>query len=383
MLEIQNLTKTFVAKHGTIGKSTKSESSANSAVRAIDDVSLHIREGEMFTLLGPSGCGKTTTLRSVAGLETPDTGRITLDGRTLFDRGSGKTTNIAANHRGLGMVFQSYAIWPHLTVFENAAFPLRVLPRSKRPDRKTIETTVMRVLTAMELDPYAGRNATKLSGGQQQRLALARALAIQPPLLLLDEPLSNLDAILRESLRSELKRLQRELGITSVYVTHDQTEALALSSRIAVMSKGRVEQVGTPREIYATPANRFVAEFIGTANFVTGNVQSVTESTLTLSTSFGVIEADVNNTNLFRPGDEATIAIRPESIDLIEGEPLTRSANSVAGKVVQRSYLGDAIDHIIDVGGHELKTRVPSRTSIPSGTTVTAVIDRAQISCFC
>src|SRR5689334_16046101 len=237
-------------------------------VKAAQDVSFTVEEGRLFTLLGPSGCGKTTTLRSIAGLERPRAGEISVSGRVVYS--SSKGIFVAPNRRGFGMVFQSYAIWPHMTVFENAAFPLEVGDR--KFTRKQIRENVMRVLTAVQLDELAGREATKLSGGQQQRLALARALVMEPALLLLDEPLSNLDAKLRDRMRFELKRLQRDLKITTVYVTHDQSEALALSHEIAVMNEGRIQQIGRPRDIYEHPANRFVADFVGTNNFFEGTV---------------------------------------------------------------------------------------------------------------
>src|SRR5256714_4092946 len=233
-------------------------------VRAAQDVSFTVEEGRLFTLLGPSGCGKTTTLRSIAGLERPRAGEISVNGRVVFSSSSG--VFVAPNRRGFGMVFQSYAIWPHMTVFENAAFPLEV--GNRKYTRKQVRENVMRVLTAVQLDELADREATRLSGGQQQRLALARALVMEPQLLLLDEPLSNLDAKLRERMRFELKRLQRELRITTVYVTHDQSEALALSHSIAVMNAGRIQQVGTPREFYERPGSQFVADFAGTTTLL-------------------------------------------------------------------------------------------------------------------
>jgi len=208
-------------------------------VNAVQDVSFDVPDGELFTLLGPSGCGKTTTLRSIAGLERPRSGSIALDGRVVYSSDAG--IFVAPNRRNFGMVFQSYAIWPHMNVFKNVAFPLEV--RKVRPSRKEIEQKVMRVLATVQLAELVDRDATKLSGGQQQRLALARALVMEPQLLLLDEPLSNLDAKLREAMRFELKRMQRDLGLTTIYVTHDQSEALALSHEIAVMSEGRIVQI--------------------------------------------------------------------------------------------------------------------------------------------
>jgi iron(III) transport system ATP-binding protein len=277
MLQIDNLVKSFEGdRQKRVRRSTANVGEDRSArVFAVNDVSFEVAEGELFTLLGPSGCGKTTTLRSIAGLEKPDAGRIAVGDRVLFQRrDGGKEVNVPANQRQLGMVFQSYAIWPHMTVFDNVAFPLQVVPRNRRLGKAEIGERVTRVLETMELRNYADRQATKLSGGQQQRLALARAIVIEPSLLLLDEPLSNLDAKLRESLRYELKRLQRELGITSVYVTHGQIEALALSSHIAVMRDGDIVQLGKPREVYENPSNKFVAEFIGTSNFIQGMVRS-------------------------------------------------------------------------------------------------------------
>ena len=237
-------------------------------VKAAQDVAFAVPEGKLFTLLGPSGCGKTTTLRSIAGLERPVAGEISVDGRVVYS--GKKNTFVPPNQRNFGMVFQSYAIWPHMNVFQNAAFPLQV--RAKRLEEKDIRDKVMRVLAAVGLADLAGRDATRLSGGQQQRLALARAIAMEPRLLLLDEPLSNLDAKLRERMRFELKRLQSEFKLTTVYVTHDQSEALALSHQIAVMSEGRIVQVGTPREIYERPRNKFVADFVGSSNFIDATV---------------------------------------------------------------------------------------------------------------
>src|SRR5258708_29657147 len=244
VLSVKSLYTEYASEHGTV-------------VKAAQNVSFEVPEGKLFTLLGPSGCGKTTTLRSIAGLERPVSGDIEVDGRVVYSSAQG--IFVAPNKRNFGMVFQSYAIWPHMNVFQNVAFPLEV----RKLPRKDIKDRVTRVLTAVQLDHLGDREATKLSGGQQQRLALARALVMDPQLLLLDEPLSNLDAKLRDAMRTELKRLQRELNLTTVYVTHDQTEALALSHEIAVMSEGRVMQVGTPRQIYEQPTDKFVAEFVG------------------------------------------------------------------------------------------------------------------------
>src|SRR5438270_1608131 len=256
-------------------------------VKAAQDVTFTVEEGRLFTLLGPSGCGKTTTLRSIAGLERPRAGEISVNDRVVFS--SSKGVFVSPNRRGFGMVFQSYAIWPHMTVFENAAFPLQV--GDKKYTRAQVREHVMRVLTAVQLDELADREATKLSGGQQQRLALARALVMEPQLLLLDEPLSNLDAKLRDRMRFELKRLQREFDLTSVYVTHDQSEALALSHEIAVMNEGRVVQIGRPRDIYENPSDRFVADFVGSTNFIGGTVTALGDGCCVVSSAMGEIKA--------------------------------------------------------------------------------------------
>ncbi|MGA9867106.1 MAG: ABC transporter ATP-binding protein, partial [Acetobacteraceae bacterium] len=235
---------------------------AHGGVRAVHSLSLAAQRGEVVTLLGPSGCGKTTTLRAIAGLETPEAGRIAIDGRAVFDAAAG--VDLPPERRGLSMVFQSYAIWPHMTVFENVAFGLR----ARRAPRGDIEAEVRRGLDQVGLGALADRGATRLSGGQQQRVALARAIAGNPGVILLDEPLSNLDAQLRLAMRAEFKELQRRLGLTAIYVTHDQEEALVLSDRILVMRDGRVEQAGTPAEIHDTPRTRFVADFVGVRNIL-------------------------------------------------------------------------------------------------------------------
>ena len=378
MLVIDHLVKSFPADKQSRRKRAAGEE-APSKVLAVNDVSFEVKEGELFTLLGPSGCGKTTTLRAVAGLDAPDSGRIAVGDRVLFEKdGTGRGTTVPANQRGLGMVFQSYAIWPHMTVFDNVAFPLQVRPRKTRPSNTEIRERVERVLHTMELAHFADRQATKLSGGQQQRLALARALVIEPPLLLLDEPLSNLDAKLRESLRYELKRLQRELGITSIYVTHDQIEALALSTKIAVMSSGQVVQLGKPREIYENPNNKFVAEFIGTSNFLAGKVSARSGDRFDVSTVGGPLslssQADVS------PGDEVVVSIRPEALTLDVERNLAGQPNVWQGRVQQRAFLGDAVDHIVVVGEQELRARGNPSVSIEPGTSVQVHLDPSKLS---
>ncbi|MFB7272670.1 ABC transporter ATP-binding protein [Streptomyces sp. NPDC056244] len=363
MLTVESLAKSY---ESSAGSARRRKSADSTRVFAVDGVDFDVRDGELFTLLGPSGCGKTTTLRSIAGLEHPTAGRVSLGDRVLFDAAKG--INLRANRRGFGMVFQSYAIWPHMSVFKNVSFPLDVMPRAKRPGRKQIEERVHQVLDVIELGAYASRPATKLSGGQQQRLALARALVTQPELMLLDEPLSNLDAKLRESMRFELKRLQRELNLTAIYVTHDQSEALVMSNRIAVMNEGRIEQIGKPREIYTKPATRFVAEFIGTSNFIEARVVSVTGEDVTVETTQGRLVAR-ECPRKPAAGDSVLLSIRPESID-VSTTPRGDVPNEWSGKVRTRAFLGDAIDHITGVGDLEIRSRSNPTVSIPPGTEV-------------
>jgi len=334
-------------------------------VRAAQDVTFTVEEGRLFTLLGPSGCGKTTTLRSIAGLERPRAGEITVNGRVVYSSSAG--VFVAPNRRGFGMVFQSYAIWPHMTVFQNAAFPLDV--GDKRYSRAQIRDNVMRVLTAVQLDDLADREATKLSGGQQQRLALARALVMEPALLLLDEPLSNLDAKLREKMRFELKRLQRELKITTVYVTHDQSEALALSHQIAVMNEGRILQIGRPRDIYEHPSSQFVADFVGNTNFIDGTVlrqESAPDGCCVVRTDIGDVR--VNAAQPLRPDERVALSVRPEDVELTEARP--DGDNVWEGRVEQKIFLGEAIDFRVIVGARALLSRQHPTLRTPVGGTI-------------
>ena len=330
---------------------------------AVDGVDFDIERGDMFTILGPSGCGKTTTLRCIAGLEKPNRGSVTVDGRTLVSVEDG--INVPPNERGMGMVFQSYAIWPHMSVFENVAFPLTARPRSKRPGKRAIRQRVERALEMVRLDNFVKREATELSGGEQQRLALARALITEPSVLLLDEPLSNLDAKLREEMRFELKQLQHELGITTIYVTHDQVEALGMSTRVVVMNKGRVEQVGTPREIYDEPRSPFVAGFIGATNFVDGVIEADLGGAYQVKTAAGNLRAVT--TLSFAVADQALVAIRPEHIELVN--PAEADPDWV-GVVEVQAFLGDAVDHMVQVGPLEMKVRSHTRRSVAPGSRV-------------
>ncbi len=356
MLVIEDLNKVFPAT-----KNAKQRGTA--AVTAVNGVSLDIAEGEFFTLLGPSGCGKTTTLRSVAGLEIPTSGRISVGDRVLYD--SAKRINVRVDSRGLGMVFQSYAIWPHMNVYKNVAYPLTVLPRSKRLKKAQVYERVERVLSVVHLDHLMNRPATDLSGGQQQRLALARALVMEPPLLLLDEPLSNLDAKLREQMRFELKRLQHDLNITAVYVTHDQVEALTMSSRIAVMNNGSVEQLGKPRDIYNAPASRFVADFIGTSNFIDAVVKGKSgEGMYVVSAAQGDVVASSNTD--FTPGTKVVVSIRPEQIIVVD-DPGASTHGAWKAEVTARGFMGDVVEHELRVGDLTLRMRCNPELSIPPG----------------
>ena len=341
MLTVSGLCTDYPGEHGK-------------AVRAADEVSFEVPKGRLFTLLGPSGCGKTTTLRSIAGLERPRLGEIAIGGELVYS--SRHKVFVPPNRRGLGMVFQSYAIWPHMTVFENAAFPLRV--SRKRISGKGISQKVSRVLEVVDLGQLADREATRLSGGQQQRLALARALVMEPRVLLLDEPLSNLDAKLRQKMRFELKRLQQELGITTVYVTHDQSEALALSHEIAVMNEGRIVQLGTPREIYDAPRNRFVADFVGTTNFLEGEIAASAgdQGRYTVRTPVGEFSAQASG--VLRAGDPIVLSVRPEDIQLYDARPDANGGSNVCEGVIEaRVFLGECVDLGIRLGGRTLFAR--------------------------
>ena len=341
------------------------------AVKAVQNVSFEVPEGKMFTLLGPSGCGKTTTLRSIAGLERPTSGEISVDDRVVY--ASATQTFVAPNRRNFGMVFQSYAIWPHMNVFQNAAFPLEV--GSARLSRKQIEEMVMRVLSAVALENLAGRDATKLSGGQQQRLALARAIVMEPRLLLLDEPLSNLDAKLRERMRFELKRLQSEFGLTAVYVTHDQSEALALSHEIAVMNEGRIVQIGSPRDIYERPHDRFVADFIGSANFLDATVVSSDPLTGRCRVGTAIGELDVQAVDKLVKNDKVVISVRPEDVELREQLPTDSDGdNACRGTVHAKVFLGEHIDFQVSVGAAMLFARVHPSLRTPVGADIHVVM---------
>ena len=313
----------------------------------LQDLSLAIEEKEFVTLLGPSGCGKTTTLRLLAGFLVPDGGEIRVAGQLL----SSPRTTIPPERRRMGMVFQNYAIWPHMSVFDNVAFGLKLA----RLGRATIGERVARVLAAVGLEGLEGRHPAQLSGGQQQRVALARSLVVEPSILLLDEPLSNLDAKLRERMRGELKSLQRRTGITFVYVTHDQAEAMALSDRIAVFHQGVLQQYGRPRDIYERPANLFVADFMGIVNRLPGEIVERRDGQVRVRVGDHVLAA-VGPAADASPAREVTLAIRPESVRL-GATAADGPGNRLEGSVVEATFLGNIVDYQIDAGGLLLRVQ--------------------------
>jgi iron(III) transport system ATP-binding protein len=340
VIRVNELRKTFNTQEG--------------GVYAIDGIDFEVPRGKFFTLLGSSGCGKSTTLRSIAGLERPDNGEIRIAETTVFS--SAKRVYVPTNKRSIGMVFQSYAIWPHMTVEENVAYPLRV----KRVPRAEVRARVEEALEIVGLDGMGSRPAPRLSGGQQQRVALARALVAAPEVLLLDEPLSNLDAKLRAHMRVELKRLQSQIGITTIYVTHDQAEALAMSDEIAVMSHGKIMQCGTPDEIYHSPRNQFTAEFIGSTNLIECKMggDRLAHGINKVETSLGPMLANLDKEASI-PSGRVAVSIRPEVIAMhrrsdggaVEGK------NVFQGRVEQLVFLGESLDCDIRVGESLLRVK--------------------------
>jgi ABC-type Fe3+/spermidine/putrescine transport system ATPase subunit len=333
-------------------------------VRALAGVDLDIRSGEFFTLLGPSGCGKTTLLRAVAGFVRQDSGEIHVGGRRIDD--------LPAHRRDIGMVFQDYAVFPHLTVADNVAFGLR----ARRLPRERIAERVADALRMVHLAGLERRLPAELSGGQQQRIGLARAMAIHPTLLLMDEPLSNLDAKLRVELREDIRDIQRRLGITTVYVTHDQEEALAVSDRICVMNAGTVEQVATPHEAYARPRTRFAAGFVGTMNFLEAEIRA--DSTLVFAGGAARLAGAP------APG-KVTLAIRPEHVAIADPGAAPPGALGVAGTVRKTTYLGREAHLVIDVAGMALAAEIldptPAHLAM-EGRAVVAVLPFARLAAF-
>ena len=352
MIRAHNLKKAFAAQE--------------EKVSALNGIGFDVESGSFFTLLGPSGCGKTTTLRCIAGLERPDEGEITIGDRTVFSSTQG--IFIPGNKRDIGMVFQSYAIWPHMTVFRNVAYPLRARGRP----RAEVEEKVHAALKLVGLEDFHDRLAPRLSGGQQQRVALARALVAEPSVLLLDEPLSNLDAKLRNQMRWELKELQQRLGTTTVYVTHDQVEALAISDRIALMNKGQITQIGTPREIYANPVNEFAADFIGAANIIAGELSEDADRSglVTVKTPLGILLA-TQRWKPHRGSQKVLLSFRPEDVSIADTEPGADGRQNIFKGVVQGStYLGDSSEFRILVGEYRLHAKQGPGSYFPAGSVV-------------
>lgn len=331
------------------------------AVWAVRDVSLAVADGELVSLLGPSGCGKTTILRMVAGFVRPSRGRVVVSGQVL----SGPDVHVPPERRGMAMVFQSYAVWPHMTVFQNVAYPLRCA-RVPPPE---LRARTRRALELVRLADLADRYPHELSGGQQQRVALARALVAEPRVLLLDEPLSNLDARLRDEMREEIADLQRRLGFTVLYVTHDQSEAMALSHRVAVMRDGQVEQVGTPEEIYESPATAFVARFVGSASFLEGEVVGADGATVRVVLRGG---AEVSVPAAGAPRGAVTVCVRPE---WVRPDP----AGSLGGRVVRRVYMGDRVECIVELPAGRIVWRTEPRRAPAVGEEVAFGVVRAVL----
>jgi iron(III) transport system ATP-binding protein len=346
-LIVQNLKKVFEAQAGI--------------VQAVHGVSFTVPKGTFFTLLGPSGSGKTTILRCIGGLEMPDSGEIRLDEKIFFS--DEKRIALMPEERGIGMVFQSYAIWPHMTVFNNVAFPLRY--GLKRVPSAELNSRVERVLMLVQMEGLASRMATQLSGGQQQRVALARALVSEPDLLLLDEPLSNLDAKLREEMRVEIRRIQRTLGLTTIYVTHDQAEALSMSDQVALLRSGKIVQIGPPRDLYEKPSDVFASSFIGTSNQLPGIAEGITKAG-----SLGVVRIEGRELKcVIAEGcqDKAPVivGVRPEDIDV---QPLTDgNTDGWKGAVRQVIYFGDSMSCEIDFAGAVLRARLHPSIQLEDG----------------
>ena len=354
-IRITNLNKTF--------------HSADGDVAALKDITLTVPANKVTTLLGPSGCGKTTLLRCIAGLESPDSGEIAFGDQVVWS-GSGKgAVSVPTEKRGVGMVFQTYAIWPHMTVFQNVAYPLeaRGFPRHE------IARRVAEALEFVQLGGFERRPATALSGGQQQRVALARALVSQPRIILFDEPLSNLDAKLREETRRELRRLLTQLGITALYVTHDRSEALALSDQVVVMKEGRIIETGTPYDIYFRPKTRFVVEFLGGTNFVDGTVASVDGEWIRVDTPMG--ELVCHGTEGTSPGRRVTVYIRSDA--LAPASPETQAPNRFRARIDSLIFIGEYYDAEVTVGSTKLMARLTTGHILSEGQETEISIDPA------
>ncbi len=319
-----------------IVKKFKNPDAPDEEIVAVKNVNLEVEEGEMVTFLGPSGCGKTTTLRIISGFEAPTEGEVWIDNKNVND--------LPPNKRDTSMVFQNYALFPHLSVFKNVSFALEL----KGLNPKVIKEKVYAILELVGLSQMVNRRPDQLSGGQQQRVALARAIINEPKVLLFDEPLSNLDAKLREQMRGEIRRIQKTLNITSIYVTHDQIEAMSLSDRIMVMNKGEVMQIGTPLEIYTKPQNRFVADFIGRVNFIEGKVEEITSSYIKVNYN-GASKEIPSFVGTFSKGDYVLTVVRPESLRLTRKDSGKKAI--LSGTIINSVYLGATLEYEIKVNG--------------------------------
>lgn len=335
-----------------------------SIVRAIDGVSLDVMPGDFIVLLGPSGCGKTTLLRSIAGLERPDGGTIEIHGQPNFDAEQG--LEVPPERRRLSMIFQSYALWPHMTAFQNIAYPLES-QRKNRPSKAEVQQRVRRVLEMVGIPELEGQHPNQMSGGQQQRVALARSLVNGDDLVLFDEPLSNVDAKVREQLRIELVTMQRELGFSAVFVTHDQIEAMELAHQIAVMREGQVAQLAPPREVYDRPTTRYVANFIGTTNELLGTVEEVVSGDVVVTTDLGRMVGIPGHPEL-KAGDEVVAVWRPERCEVTRDEPET--PNRWQGRVVASMFVGSHTEYLLQVGDRQFRTWSPDVDVIEAKETV-------------
>lgn len=345
-------------------------------VAAVDGLSLDIARGSMVTILGPSGCGKTTLLRCIAGLESPTGGEIWSGDRLLS---SARGVVVPPERRGFGMMFQSYAVWPHMSVFENVAYSLRI----RRLARAEIEARVAKILDVVGIAHLRNEYSTRLSGGQQQRIALARCLVNDPAVILFDEPLSNVDAKVREELRVELLAMQRRIGFAGVYVTHDQEEAMAISDRIVVMNEGRAVQIGTPREIYRMPASRFVASFIGVVNLWPGRVKgTASDDRLMVQTDLGDIPVMLANVpgELASDGSPVDLVVRPESLSVLGQAPDGHGGSGVLPGIVRAEmFRGSHTDLFVEVGRHIVRARADDETGLKFGEAVHVVVPAQKI----
>jgi ABC-type Fe3+/spermidine/putrescine transport system ATPase subunit len=350
---------------------------------AVNNVSLNVRKGEIFAIIGPSGCGKTTLLRCIAGLEVPDKGTIIIDNEIVFD--SVKKIFIPPEKRNIGMVFQFFAVWPHMTVYDNIAYPLK----HKRLPKDEIKRIVLEALEMTKLRGLENKYPPQLSGGQQQRVALARAIAMRPKLILFDEPTSNLDAKLAEDIRRDIKILLKKLGITAIYVTHDQVEAFMVADRVAIMKEGVILQVGTPHEVYEKPYNSFVAEFVGTPNIVNASIISELEFSEGLRyfkvvSEIGelIVKGDISDLNI---GKRVKLAIRAEHINICNNthshrEIYSKQVNILRGRIASKAFLGDKIFYLIEIGGiYNLKVYAPPTIDLKEGVEVDICISPNNI----